>query len=239
MKYGGMSVVVTLLLLGTTGCVVSTDTVSTGVATPLSVHESSEFSTPLLFGLTSAEREVLSDFREKCPTSTGVKLFFDPQRRVIVMDVDYLGAENITRCLQALDEKMIVPARRPTFGVSVEESDLPLLPQESNMASLSALREKFELHRGLGPGQIASVRIENGALRLGIRTIPYHCWQSVSIDDELHVSPFNALNPEVQDLIRQASRQGVAVSLDHEFIDPSWENCDSHGDSCDQPPVGC
>lgn len=196
-------------------------------------------SVELLYGLTKAEQDILHHFREQCPFDNGTHLFFDLSRRVVVIDIQYVSSNDLATCLKAVDGKVVVPDMRPTNGVELTSGTLPLLDtQDIRTEQTEALIAELQAQRGSGPGDIAYARVENDAIRIGVRTIPSHCTQVIAMKDDLRENPWTGLPQAAKKIVQKAHADGIPVSFDHEFVDSSWGKCEK-GESCDGPPVGC
>lgn len=198
-----------------------------------------EASVELLYGLTKAEQDILHHFREQCPFDNGTRLFFDPSRRVVVMDIQYVSSSDLATCLKAVDGKVVVPDMRPINGVELTSGTLPVLDtQDIRTEQTEALIAELQEQRASGPGGIAYARVENDAIRIGVRTMPSRCSQLISMKDDLRESPWIGLPQAAQKIVQKAQADGIPVSFDHEFVDSSWGKCEK-GELCDEPPVGC
>lgn len=133
---------------------------------------------PLLYGITAEEDDILHNFRNKCPMNKGARVYFNPELRNITVDMNYITADNQADCLKLSGGLFGIPQGTATYAINIYETDLPILPKpalsEQDIAErVQALEQKV----GTGAADISYARFTDGAIHLGIRLIPIHCWQ--------------------------------------------------------------
>lgn len=243
-RYAAMSIIVAIAL---TACSApshrETGNTSQSVENLVASQEGNQSSgspiSPLLYGITAEEDDILHDFRNKCPMNKGARVYFNPELRNITVDMDYITADNQADCLKLSGGLFGIPQGTATYAINIYETDLPILPKpalsEQDIAErVQALEQKV----GTGAADISYARFTDGAIHLGIRLIPMHCWQIPFMDSVDAANPWKALSPEIQQEILDLQSLNVPVTLERDFVSPQWKDCSSEPE-CHQFAIGC